>query len=68
MIRLTLDIHYPSLTSSEEERLRERVRQAVQPYVTQVCCSMTTDGVAPDYEGEYLRSSKLELNGTIKVV
>jgi hypothetical protein len=33
MIRIKMNIEYPDLTSSEEERLQELIRKQLQPFI-----------------------------------
>jgi len=69
MIRIEMDITYDKkLTPQEEERLREHIRKQLQPFIATVCCSFVRDAVAPDYEGEFIRSQFLNIDGSIKVV
>lgn len=68
MIRLSLDITHRDLTPAEEERLRQMLREAVQPFVTQVCCSMRRDAMPPHWEPDLVRKRDLTIEGSIQVV
>ena len=67
MIKIDLEIKYPGMSPQEEEDFREHIRQHLQPHLVSICCRFMRPSSLEGGSGDFVHSSKLDIDGTIKV-